>query len=102
MRMRTDDEDKAPRKAFVRRPLFVTVLSVGVLAASGIAGYRQLTVPRYAQVIEVRPLAEDAGQTAFEVRYRLGDQEDVVRLPYDPGPRIPVENGKLRLEPPAR
>ena len=91
-----------PRKPWVRRPLFVTVLSVLVLGTSGVVGYRQLTAPRFAQVIEVTPLAEDAGQTAFEVRYRLGDQEDVVRLPYDPGRRIPVENGKLRLEPAAR
>ena len=102
MRRRTDDEDKATRKVFVRRPLFVTVLSVGVLAASGFAGYRQLTAARFAQVVEVKPVAEDSGQTGFDVRYRLGDKEDMIRLPYDPGPRIPVGNGKLLLEPPAR
>ena len=90
------------RKPFVRRPLFVTALSLLVLGTSGVVGYRQLTAPRYAQVVAVTPLAGDAGQAAFEVRYRLGDQEEVIRLPYDPGQRIPVKDGQLVLEPPAR
>lgn len=33
----------------------------------------------------------------YDVRYRLGDQEDTVRMDRDPGPRIPVENGQLQL-----
>ena len=90
------------RKAFVRRPLFVTALSVLVLAASGFVGYRKLTAPRFAPVIEVSEVRDDSGKTAFDVRYRLGDQEDVIRLPYDPGQRIPVEDGQLVLEPPAK
>ena len=105
MRKPIDAAKEAARKPLVRRPLFVTVLSVLVLGTSGVVGYRQLTAPRFAQVIEVREVSEpeDAdGKTAFDVRYRLGDQEDVIRLPYDPGPRIPVERGKLRLEPPTR
>lgn len=33
----------------------------------------------------------------YDVRYRLGDQEDTIRMDRDPGPRIPVENGQLQL-----
>ena len=90
------------KKAFVRRPLFVTVLSVLVLAVSGFVGYRNLTAPSFAPVLDIKEVRDDADKTAFDVRYRLGDKDDVIRLPYDPGPRIPVEDGKLILEPPAR
>lgn len=102
MRKPMDAGMEPARKPLVRRPLFVTVLSVLVLGTSGIVGYRQMTAPRFARVITVTPLPGDAGQTAFEVRYRLGDQEEVIRLPYDPGQRIPVKDGQLVLEPPAR
>ena len=90
------------RRAFVRSPMFVTVLSVLVLVASGFVGYRKLTAPRFAPVLEVSEVRDGTGKTAFDVRYRLGDKEDVIRLPYDPGQRIPVEDGKLVLEPPAK
>lgn len=33
----------------------------------------------------------------YDVRYRLGDQEDVVRMDHRPGDRIPVEDGELVL-----
>jgi uncharacterized protein YcfJ len=33
----------------------------------------------------------------YDVRYRLGGEEDVVRMDHDPGDRIPVEDGKLVL-----
>jgi uncharacterized protein YcfJ len=33
----------------------------------------------------------------YDVRYRLGDKEDTIRMDRDPGPRIPVENGQLQL-----
>lgn len=33
----------------------------------------------------------------YDVRYRLGDKEDTVRMDRDPGQRIPVENGQLQL-----
>ena len=33
----------------------------------------------------------------YDVTYRLGDQESVVRMAQRPGDRIPVENGKLVL-----
>ena len=32
----------------------------------------------------------------YDVRYRLGDKEDTIRMDRDPGPRIPVENGQLQ------
>ena len=36
-------------------------------------------------------------QDGYEVRYRLGDEVGTVRMDYDPGRRIPVENGELVL-----
>jgi len=33
----------------------------------------------------------------YDVRYRLGDQEETVRMDRDPGPQIPVVNGELQL-----
>jgi uncharacterized protein YcfJ len=33
----------------------------------------------------------------YDVRYRLGDEEDVVRMDHDPGERIPVKDGELVL-----
>lgn len=33
----------------------------------------------------------------YDVKYRLGDEEGSVRMDYDPGKRIPVENGRLVL-----
>ena len=33
----------------------------------------------------------------YDVRYRLGDREDVVRMDHDPGSRIPVKDGELVL-----
>jgi uncharacterized protein YcfJ len=37
----------------------------------------------------------------YDVSYRLDGKEDHLRLAYDPGKRIPVQDGKLVLEPPA-
>ena len=135
-------DKQVERKRFVRQPLFITGLTALVLTASAVVGYRNLTTPRYAQVLEVREVSEarnaprqrcdDAAaqrvdpaspgdleqapapgdcttvaagapqETAFDVRYRLAGKEDTVRLPYDPGKQIPVEDGKLILEPPAK
>ena len=33
----------------------------------------------------------------YDVRYRLGEREDVVRMDHDPGDRIPVKDGELVL-----
>jgi uncharacterized protein YcfJ len=32
----------------------------------------------------------------YDVRYRLGDKQDTIRMDRDPGQRIPVENGQLQ------
>lgn len=37
--------------------------------------------------------------TGYQVTYRLKDEEGRVRMSYDPGQRIPVENGQLVLAP---
>lgn len=34
-------------------------------------------------------------QVGYDVRYRLGDEEGVIRMERDPGKQIPVENGEL-------
>lgn len=34
----------------------------------------------------------------YDVAYRLGDNEDTVRMDHDPGDRIPVEDGELKIE----
>lgn len=36
----------------------------------------------------------------YDVRYRLGEQEETIRMDHDPGPRIPVENGQPVIHPP--
>jgi uncharacterized protein YcfJ len=33
----------------------------------------------------------------YDVRYKLGDQENTVRMDRDPGRQIPVVNGELQL-----
>jgi uncharacterized protein YcfJ len=33
----------------------------------------------------------------YDVRYRIGDQEDTVRMDHDPGDRIPLRQGQLDL-----
>ena len=121
------------RNGVMRKPLVVSVLSALVLTLSAVAGYRNLTAPRFAEVLAVREVNEartprqrcaDApaastepgngaaacatpadgapSETAFDVRYRLAGKEDRIRLPYDPGKQIPVKDGKLVLEPPAK
>ncbi len=39
--------------------------------------------------------------TGYDVTYRIKDKEDVVRMPYDPGSKIPLQNGELVLTAPA-
>jgi len=39
--------------------------------------------------------------TGYDVTYRLKDKEEVVRMSYDPGQTIPLENGQLVLSQPA-
>jgi uncharacterized protein YcfJ len=37
--------------------------------------------------------------TGYDVTYRIKDKVDVVRMPYDPGQKIPLQNGQLVLAP---
>ncbi len=37
----------------------------------------------------------------YDVRYRLGKEEGRVRMDHQPGPRIPVKDGKLQVDAPA-
>lgn len=39
--------------------------------------------------------------TGYDVTYRLKDKEEVVRMSYDPGNKIPLQNGELVLTAPA-
>jgi uncharacterized protein YcfJ len=39
--------------------------------------------------------------TGYDVRYRLGKEEGQVHMDHQPGPRIPVKDGKLQLDAPA-
>jgi uncharacterized protein YcfJ len=39
--------------------------------------------------------------TGYDVTYRIKDQENVVRMKYDPGQQIPLQNGQLVLTPPS-
>ena len=34
----------------------------------------------------------------YDVRYRIGEEEGQVRMDHEPGPRIPVKDGQLRLD----
>lgn len=36
--------------------------------------------------------------SGYNVTYRIGDLEDTIRMDQDPGDKIPLVNGKLRLE----
>jgi uncharacterized protein YcfJ len=38
----------------------------------------------------------------YDVSYRLGDEQSKVRMDHDPGERIPVEDGKLVVDAPAK
>jgi uncharacterized protein YcfJ len=42
-----------------------------------------------------------ARTVGYDVRYRLGKEEGQVRMDHQPGPRIPVKDGKLQLDAPA-
>jgi uncharacterized protein YcfJ len=41
-------------------------------------------------------------QIGYEVRYRLGDREQTIKMDHDPGERIPVRDGRLILADGAR
>jgi len=80
-----------------------TVATVAGAAAGGYAGskiQKHLQEGKTTQSVEQRcRTVYDSVDKAdgYEVRYRLGDQVRTVKLDYDPGRSIPVENGLLVL-----
>jgi len=84
-----------------------TLATVGGAAAGGYAGNQvqknmqeKDTVSRTER--RCRTLQESHTVTiGYDVRYRLGKDEGLVRMDHRPGPRIPVKDGQLQLDAPA-
>ena len=84
-----------------------TLATVGGAAAGGYAGNQvqknmqeKDTVSRTER--RCRTVQESHTQTiGYDVRYRVGDEEGVVRMDHQPGPRIPLKDGQLQLDAPA-
>ena len=84
------------------------VATVAGAAAGGYAGNR---VQKNLQEKDVQTTTERRCKTVYDtavkrlgydVTYRLDGRQDVVRMDFDPGERIPVKDGKLVLDPPAK
>ena len=80
-----------------------TVATVAGAAAGGYAGSK---IQKHLQEDDTTQTVERRCRTVydsverpdgFKVRYRLGDEEDTVRMKHAPGSRIPVEDGRLVL-----
>jgi uncharacterized protein YcfJ len=84
-----------------------TLATVAGAAAGGYAGNQvqknmqeKDTVSRTER--RCRTVQESHTRTiGYDVRYRLGEQEGLVRMDHQPGPRIPVKDGQLQLDAPA-
>lgn len=83
-----------------------TVATVAGAAAGGYAGNR---VQKNMQESDRQTYVKNVCKTEYEshekttgynVTYRLGDKQGVVRMSHNPGQRIPVQNGQLVLTPP--
>jgi uncharacterized protein YcfJ len=84
------------------------VATVAGAAAGGYAGNR---VQKNLQEKDVQTTTERRCKTVYDtsvkhlgydVTYRLDGRQDVVRMAFDPGQQIPVKDGKLVLDPPAK
>ena len=82
-----------------------TLATVGGAVAGGYAGNR---IQANMQASNTQAVKENRCKTVYDteqkhvgydVEYRLGDKEAVVRMNYDPGQRIPVKDGQLVLTP---
>lgn len=82
-----------------------TLATVGGAVAGGYAGNR---IQANMQASDAENVKETRCKTVYDteqkhvgydVKYRLGDKEAVVRMNYDPGQRIPVKDGQLVLTP---
>jgi uncharacterized protein YcfJ len=84
-----------------------TVATVAGAAAGGYAGNRvqkNMQASDRQTVMETRCHTEythDKKVLGYDVTYRLGEKQAVVRMDYDPGSRIPVKDGQLELTRPA-
>ena len=85
-----------------------TVATVAGAAAGGYAGNR---VQKNMQDKDVETRVERQCKTVhdnverplgFDVTYRLNGKQETIRLDHDPGTQIPVKDGKLVLDPPAK
>ena len=84
-----------------------TLATVGGAAAGGYAGNQ---VQKNMQEKDTVSRTETRCKTVYEshtktvgydVRYRLGKEESLVRMDHPPGSRIPLKDGKLQLDAPA-
>ncbi len=83
------------------------VATIGGAVAGGYAGHQvqkgmqeKDTVTR--TETRCKTVYESHTQTVgYDVRYRLGEKEGMVRMDRQPGPRIPVKDGQLQLDAPA-
>ncbi len=85
-----------------------TVATVAGAAAGGYAGNQ---VQKNMQEKDTTTTTERRCKTVYDtslkhhgydVTYRLNGKEDVVRMSHNPGTQIPVKDGKLVLDPPAK
>ena len=83
-----------------------TLATVAGAAGGGYAGNR---VQKNMQEKDVTTTTERKCKTVYDssvkhlgydVTYRLDGKQDMVRMSFDPGQRIPVKDGKLVLDPP--
>jgi uncharacterized protein YcfJ len=80
--------------------------TVATVAGAAAGGYAGSMVQKHVQDGNQTPAVRQRCRTVYDsverpdgyqVRYRLGGQERTVKLDYDPGQSIPVENGLLVL-----
>lgn len=84
-----------------------TIATVAGAAAGGYAGNQVQKNMQEKDVVSrterrCRTVQESSSRTiGYDVRYRLGEEEGQVRMDHEPGPHIPVKDGKLQLDAPA-
>ena len=82
---------------------------IATVAGTAAGGYAGNKIQQKAQQRNTTTVMETRCKTVYDtsqkvigydVKYRLGKQTDQVRMDYDPGERIAVEDGQLVLAPP--
>jgi uncharacterized protein YcfJ len=82
-----------------------TLATVAGAAGGGYAGNKvQENMQKSDQVTEMKTRCKTVYDSStktlgYDVTYKLGDKQGVVRMDHNPGQRIPVENGQLILTP---